>query len=256
MKRLHKRVALMLAITTLMLTGTAGAANVQKVTAVNGEEIVISAEVLCNSKIEKKSDSLITITSESTTILPQTRASSTEPLYATDVETIALLVSDSSKTDEVYQGLLDAGDEASSYKSEGSAVVGMTIYTTVYYTIHEMDGNKYYHFEAVEGGNTKPNPGSNVIGSGFVIASQSVTYGVQGANLEGVSASGERETVDLNNTDDYFYIEVDDNWPTIGTFFGVLGAYYSVDVASRRDGSHTLMELSNNPLESIVFPGW
>lgn len=254
MKKLYQFIALILAITTLTLTSTAGAVNIGDATDVNGEEMVISAEVLCNAEIVKKSDSLITITSESTTTLPQTRAA--EPLYATGVETIALLVSDSSKTDEVYQELLEAGDKASSYKTKGDYVVGMTIYTTVYYTIHEMGGNEYYHLEAVEGGNTKSNPNSNVIGSGFVIASQSVTYGVQGANLEGVSASGERETVELDNKDDYFYIEVDDDWPSIGTYFGVLGAYYCVDVANRRDGSHTLMELSNNPIESIAFPGW
>lgn len=245
-----RKVLALLVATAVMLSMTTGIA----FAADNENEILIPAEVLSNAKITKESDSLITLTSKSTSVVRSTRATSGGDLYATDVDVVALLVSEPAETEEVYQDLLAAGDEASSYKTKSNSVAGLTIHSTVYYTIQESAGHEWYHLEEIDGGNNKPNPNSNVIGSGFVIGSQSVTYGVQGKNLEGQSVYGERATVDLNSKDDYFFIEVDDSWPTIATFNGLLGAYYSVDVVNKRDGSHILIELSNNPIDSIDFP--
>ena len=132
MKKSYRRVALMLVVTILMVTNTVGATDIQDFGYTSEDEIVISSEVLSNAQITKESDSVITVTSVSTSILPQTRAANTAPLYANDVEVMALLVNDPSKTDEIYQDLLVAGDEASSYRTKSDYVVGMTIYCTVY----------------------------------------------------------------------------------------------------------------------------
>lgn len=256
MKKRYSKAVIILFASILMLQNTVGALNTNTMRSQSEHEILISAEMLNNSKIAKESDSLITITSSSASTVPSTRAASADNVYSTNIDIIALLINDSSKTDEIYQGLVTASDEASSYKTKSNYVAGLTIHSTVYYTIQEADGYEWYHLEAIEVGNNKSNPNSNVIGSGFVIGTQSVTYGVQGANLEGQNTSGQRATVDLDNKNDYFYIKADDSWPTIGSYFGVLGACYSVDIVNKRDGSHILMELSNNPIDSISFPGW
>ena len=221
-------------------------------------EFSIPEEIISNSVITKESDALITVVTKSAPAeapIAFAERSYGSTVYSSNVDVVALVISEPTETDKVYQALLTAADEGSSYKTKSNYVAGLKIHSTVYYTIREADGHEWYHLVAVEGGNDKSNSNSNVIGSGFVIASQSVTYGVQGANLEGQSTSGKRETKNLKTSDDCFYIEVDDSWPTIGDYFGVLGAYYSVDIVNRRDSSHILLELSNNPIDSISFPG-
>lgn len=216
------------------------------------DELIISGEVLSNSVIKIENDSLITVTMATTSALPATRSSG-ENVYSCDVDVIALLISEPLNVDDVYQELLAAEDDAASYKTLSNAIVGLTLHSTVYYTTQSADGWDWYRLISVEGGNNKNND-SNVIGSGYVISRQFVRYGWQGKNLEGLVAEGEQIDENLSTSANSFNIEVND-FPAVGEFHGIVGATYTVVVSSRRGGDDIWLELTNNPLDTVGYPG-
>lgn len=223
------------------------------------EEFFISATEMENAQIRVVDKDLITITNttidDNNTVATHSTDSS-DQIKSADITTIALMVTDSEDTEDLYNDLLRAANNNNSYKTKGAC--GLTIHTRVYYTTQTKDGSDWYKLIRVEGGNDKSNA-SNVIGSGFVIKKQSVAYGVWGRNLEGISPVTHTwsATKNLTNTATSFNINVTSlhsTWPTISEFQSVLGATYTVIIHSVRSGNDTTLELVNNPLCSVDFP--
>lgn len=244
----------------LSLVMSANAVSEEVTSQTDDSEIYISAECLENASIKIEADDLISITysepvEENGIAAAGTFSVTGEELRATDVNTIALLMENPEDTQSVYADLLAAGDEADSYKTKSDAIVGIKIHTRVYYTVVSESGEEWYRLVKVTGGNDKSNA-SNVIGSGYVISSQSVTYGVWGPNLEGLPY-GIREwssTRNLSKTADSFSYNVESlhpSWPTVLDRQSLLGCTYTMHIHSARDGSDRTIELVNNPLDNF-----
>lgn len=254
-KRVASVVMVMLMVCSIVSSSTAAS--------LPDQEIIIHDEEIKNAEIRIEDDDLITLTTVKEKVLPVgIKTYSGEKILAKDVLTTVLIVEDPNKTDEVYQQLLSVPHDAASYKSNGDVGAGLHIYSTVYYTVQEVDGYEWYRLIRVTGGNDKKNKFSNVIGSGFTIAEQQVTYGVWGNNLEGWSPIlyTWRDTQKLSTKDNSFDIQVNNihaNWPTVSGSQGLLGAIYSVRIHSGRDGTNKTLEVLNYPLDNVPFsPPW
>ena len=231
-------------------------------TSLEENDFIVSAEELKGAEIKIEDENIITITTRTLSSLNDTvmtrgssEAQNREELNVANVNTTILLVNDSEETESVYNDLLAEEHEGSNYRSNSDVVAGLSAYTTVYFTVQEVDGYNWYRLTRITGGNTKPNENSSVIGSGFMIGEQSVVYGCAGSSLEGhpgyMSWTDEEE---LSNTDDSFDIQVEDlhpDWPTIYEYNSVLGGTYSIKIHSVRDGEDTWLDVTNNILDGF-----
>lgn len=224
---------------------------------ISGEEnpeIYISAEELKKAEIKIAGENLITLTTVNESTSQQKLSKSNDGRIKTrDVKTTALLVKDLNETEKLYNTLVAKGDEGSSYLTDSNYVVGLTIHSRVNYEVITDSGEDYYRFISVEGGNNKKNA-SNIIGNGFMISKQTVNYGVFGLNLEGKLPGTYSDAETLSNSAGSFNIDVDGlhpEWPTVLDRQSALGATYTVTVHSTRDGSDTVLEVVNNPLDGV-----
>lgn len=223
------------------------------------DEFVIYGNEIVNADIQIEADDLITLT----TVTPveslnnaQRSANDTGDVKAATITTVALVVNDPNDTEDIYNALLSVPNDNSSYKSNSDVAAGLRIYTTVYYTTQTVDGYEWYRLIRVTGGNNKSNPNSHVIGSGFVIKNQHVQYGVWGRNLEGLppvtnSWFSYQEPSNIASSFDINVASLHPNWPTVVEVQSILGATYTVTIHSVRDGTDRILEIVNNPLNSV-----
>lgn len=227
-------------------------------------DCVVLAEVLKDADIEIKDNNIITITktvesSETSAIcINNADTNDGEENRVANVNTTVLLINDPEKTESEYNKLLSAAHEGSNYRTNGDWVSGLGIHCTVYFTVRLVDGIEYYRLTRIEGGNTKGNA-SHIIGSGFTISKQSITYGVWGNNLEGIRPIGRTWNAkkDLSSSANDFEINVSllhPNWPTVEEYNSILGATYTVNIRNIRDDVTTELEIVNHVLNSIDIP--
>lgn len=250
-----KILSLMLSLTLLLMTFLPINALAVEI---EPEEFVIYANEIKNADISIQGNDIITLTTTAP-LEEETRSratvNTTEQINAAAVSTIALIVNNPEDTYDIYNELLAAVNENSNYKSSGDYVAGLRIHSTVYYTTQMVDGSEWYRLIRITGGNNKSNPNSSVIGSGYTISSQYVQFGVAGRNLEGLSPLQSwfsyEEPARAANSFDIDVASQYPNWPTVSESQGLLGATYTVTIHSVRGGNDRVLEIVNNPLDSI-----
>lgn len=222
-------------------------------------EFVVYANEIKNADIRIEENDVITLTTVSHTdaLNPNQRTSdNNENIKTAEISTIVLVVQDPKDTEDIYNELLSIPNDNASYKTNTDIVAGLRIHCTVYYTIQTVDGYDWYRLIRVTGGNDKSNPNSHVIGSGFVIKKQHVEYGVWGRNLEGLSPLTNTwySYEEPNNIASSFDINVANkhpSWPTVVESQSVLGAIYTVTIHSVRDNTDRVLEIINQPLNTV-----
>lgn len=224
----------------------------------SGEFVIYTSEIQ-NADIHIEGNDVITLTTVSHADVfnvNQRTSDSNENVRAAEITTIALVVHNPEDTEDIYNELLSIPNDNASYKTNTDVVAGLRIHCTVYYTIQTVDGYDWYRLIRVTGGNNKSNPNSNVIGSGFVIKKQHVEYGVWGRNLEGLSPLTNTwfSYEEPNNIASSFDINVatkHTSWPTVVESQSVLGAIYTVTIHSVRDNTDRVLEIVNQPLNTV-----
>ena len=211
------------------------------------DDIVFSSKDLANAEISRQGRDMIVIKSTSTnasnhTSLMQSFEEQSFQVKSEEVNITALLFNNEEDVDKVYRELMSVPYEQSNYRVNGDVAAGLRAHTTVYYTEEIVDGYRWRRMVRIEGGNDKKNA-SNIIGNGFMISKQDVSYGAQGKNLEGYNGfrafiGGET----LYNSANSFSIDVDaehPDWPTVCADVAqcLVGCTYVVKIHSVRDDS-------------------
>lgn len=228
------------------------------------EAIVLTYDEINNSSIELQNNCVILTTqpSNSSTSYARSRANFSRDSYS-DNTSIVIFTESSADANQIYNELSEiqeesvtiattrtAWDSGSAGKSASSAVIGIKLTLRVYYKYTTQSGHDWYKFTKAVATNNKSSSSSAVIGSGFSVSSQTLTCGVQGQNLEGLSGAKQfNSTVDIGKNPTSYTYTAPDSWPTVCEDTGILGATYKL--TATRSGKTYSVEVTNNIFNNL-----
>lgn len=231
------------------------------------ESITLTYDEINNSSIEIQNDCVIlTVQSSnrSTNYASYARARANFPSDSySDSTSIVIFTGSFTDANRIYNELSEiqeesvttatariAWDSGSAGKSASSAVIGIKLTLRVYYKYTTQSGHDWYKLTKAVATNNKPSSSSAVIGSGFTVSSQTLTCGVQGQNLEGLSGAKQfNSTVDIGKNPTSYTYSAPDSWPTVCEDTGILGATYKL--TATRSGKTYSVEVTNNIFNNL-----
>ncbi len=228
------------------------------------ESISLTYDEIKSSSIELRDDRVILTNQISNQTVNHARISAgIQSESYTDSTSVVLFAESNTDATKIYDELTaiqeenvsassakSTWDSGSSSKSASSAVIGIKLNLRVYYKYTTESGHDWYKITKAVASNNKSSSSSAVIGSGFSVSSQTLTCGVQGQNLEGVSGAKQfNTTVDIGKNPTSYTYTAPSSWPTVCEDTGILGATYKL--TATRSGKTYSVEVTNNVFNNL-----
>lgn len=228
------------------------------------DSITLTHDEIKDSSIELQDNFIVLTNQSSNQTASYARGKTGGPLESyTDSTSVVLFTDSAADAAEIYNELTAIQEEAvttssarstwdsgSSSKTGSSAVIGIKLTLRVYYKYTTESGHDWYKLTKAVASNNKPSSSSAVIGSGFSVSSQTLTCGVQGQNLEGVSGAKQfNATVDIGKNPTSHTYTAPSSWPTVCEDTGILGATYKLTAI--RSGKTYSVEVTNNVFNNL-----
>jgi hypothetical protein len=225
----------------------------------NNDSITLTYDEIENSSIELKGD-YITVVEQSAVNSQAQKSKKLE--YCSEVGATVLIAESEEEAARIYNELIDIQSEESAAtaktswnsgsgsKNKSSAVIGVKLTLAVYYKYTTESGHDWYKMTKVIASNDKPSSSTAVIGSGFVVSSQTLTCGVQGQNLEGLNGlKNYSSTVNIGKNPVSYTFTAPTSWPTVCEDTGLLGATYTLKAT--RNGTTYSVSVTNNIFNNL-----